>query len=234
MTEEVKPFRWSFSQWESYQQCPRKWHYQSVMKLPRGPTGPAAFRGLEMHKSVEEFIEGADAHVLHKDIHPKYIPIFEEFRDHPNGDRGTEKRLSFDEDWNLAGTLTSKKATVVAVLDAYRYSKPTFNDLGVLKIAEWKSGKPKDTHVDQRKLYAPMGFKAWMADRVEVTTYYLEDTAPPQRVTLASPESYEKLKSVWLERASEMERNKICAPRPGFYCRWCDFSQSKGGPCQFS
>ena len=229
-----KPFRWSFSQWEAYNQCPAKWNFQSVKKLPRQPAGPAAARGLEIHGTVETFIGGADAHVLHSAIKPKYIPIFEEIRDHPNGDRGVEKRLSFDEDWQQCGSVVSGHATVIGVLDAYRFTKPHSGDEGFLRIYEWKSGKPKDTHVDQRKLYAAMGWKAWLADRVEVTTYYLEDTAPPARITLASDTGYEKLKAMWLDRAKEMETNEICAPRPGFYCRWCDFAASKGGPCQFS
>lgn len=230
MTEvQKKPFRWSFSQWESYQQCPAKWDFQSRKKLPRQPPGPAAARGLEIHKSVEDFIEGAGAHVLHSAIKQKYIPIFEQIRDHSNGDRGVEKRLSFDVDWHQCGSIISGHATVIGVLDAFRYA-----DDKTLHVYEWKSGRPKDTHVDQRKLYAAMGWKAWLSDRVEVTTYYLEDTAPPARITLASDSGYEKLKSMWLERAREMESNQICAARPGFYCRWCDFAASKGGPCQFS
>ena len=187
-----------------------------------------------MHNTVEEYIKGADAHVLHPDIHPKYIPIFDEFRDHPNGDRGVEKKLSLDADWDPAGGIVAKLASVVAVLDAYRFTRAHADDEGVLHIGEWKSGKPKDTHVEQRKLYAPIGYRWWQADKVIVTTYYLEDTAPPQRVTLASLSGYEKLKGIWLSRAKEMEGNEMCAPRPGFYCRWCDYARSKGGPCPMS
>ena len=227
------PLRWSFSQWETYNQCPKKWHFQSVQRLPRTPPGPAAARGLEIHDSVEKYIKGElGESELHPAVKPKYIPVLDAFRNHPNGDRYTEKKLAFDSDWYLC-TPKSTYAACVAVLDAARYIKPTADDVGVLHIGEWKSGKPKDTHGDQRKLYAMFGMRAWLADRVEVTTYYLEDTEQPQRTILASQTGFEKLKALWEERASMFVRDTICAPKPGFYCRWCDFAVDKGGPCQF-
>jgi hypothetical protein len=105
--------------------------------------------------------------------------------------------------------------------------------VGVLHIGEWKSGKPKDTHVDQRKLYAMFGMKAWLADEVYVTTYYLEDTHPPMRLALKSQSGFETLKALWNDRIRTMQRDEICAPRPSYQCRWCDFSKSAGGPCPF-
>jgi hypothetical protein len=190
-----------------------------------------------MHDSVERYIQGEPVSVLHPDIKTKYIPILDAFRNHPNGDRHTEKKLAFDADWSLCGP-TSQYASCIAVLDAARYCKDvrnTLNDppLGVLHIGEWKSGKPKDTHADQRKLYAMFGKRAWLADRVEVTTYYLEDTAPPQRIVLESDSGYEKLRLLWEDRISTMQRDQICAPLPEFYCRFCDYAKAFGGPCQF-
>lgn len=226
------PFRWSFSQWESYNQCPAKWNFQSKLRLPRKPPGPAAARGLQMHSTVEEYIKGADPSVLHPDINKKYIPILDAFRNHPNGDRHTEYKMAFDSEWYLCGP-TSKYAACVAVLDATRYLKPKSFDRGVLEIAEWKSGRPKDTHSEQRKLYAMFGMRAWRADEVTVTTYYLEDTAPPQRLKVATESGFEKLKAIWQDRISTMQRDEMCAPRPGVHCRWCDYAKSQGGPCQF-
>jgi hypothetical protein len=52
---EKPPFRWSFSQWETYNGCPAKWKFKSVLKVPGGPPGPAAARGTEIHASVEEY-----------------------------------------------------------------------------------------------------------------------------------------------------------------------------------
>lgn len=226
------PFRWSFSQWEAYYQCPAKWAFRHRHKIPSKPPGPAAARGLEMHATVEEYIKGADAHVLHEAIHPKYIPILDEYRNHPNGDRYTEKKLAFDGEWYVVAH-TSPNAACIAVLDACKFSRPSSEEPGVLDVAEWKSGKPKETHADQRKLYAIFGMRHWLAGEVRVTTYYLEDTEQPQRVVLKSQSGFETLKSLWESRVSGMLRDEMCAPRPGFYCRWCDYSRAAGGPCQF-
>lgn len=226
MSEVLTPFRWSFSSWEVYAQCPAKWKYQHVMKLARGPAGPAAERGSLMHDTVEKYIKGGDVDELHPAVNRKYIPIFDQFRNHPNGERYTEKKIAFDREWYLCSP-KSENASCVAVLDAARVENRK------VYIGEWKSGKPKETHADQRKLYAIAGWKLWMYDYVEVTTYYLEDTENPQRLTLRTYEGYEKLKSVWEERIREMQTNEMCAPRPGWLCKFCDYRAGVGGPCVF-
>ena len=235
-------FRWSFSQWESYNTCPRKWHFASVLKLPRKPSGPAAARGTEMHDRVENYIMGrlTEDQLVWGDttlrfgskkpaiINRKFVPMLNEFRDHPNGDRHCELKLSFDDEWHQVGTVTAKETWVIAILDAARVID------NVAKIGEWKSGQPKDSHSDQRKLYALSGLRRWIGvEQVEVTTWYLEDTHPPQRLVV-KPSAEEKLQALWKGRVDQMVEDKICAPRPGDYCRWmCDFAANKGGPCEY-
>ncbi len=244
-----KTFRWSFSQWENYQECPFRWKCQSILKLPRTPAGPAAARGIHMHDRAEKYIKGEidDPNDFPEELRfgnktpaiiaKKYIPILDEFKTHPNGARHTEYKLGFDADWFLTAAV-SPSASCIMVLDAVRSGgawegQEAGVDDGIVRVAEWKSGKPKDTHGDQRKMYAIGGLKAWMAERVEVTTYYLEDTAPPQRFT-ATASAYPKLTALWSERRDLMMRDEMCSPRPGYYCSWCDYAASKGGPCRFS
>ena len=232
-------FRWSFSQWETYNQCPAKWKYKSVLKLPSLPPGPAAARGLSMHDRVERYIKSEIAveESLAGDaaerfgskkaaqIDPSYLPVLDSFRNHPNGDRYTEHRLGFDNEWYLTGGV-SKTAWCIGVLDAAR------NIDGVVHVGEWKSGQPKDTHGDQRKLYALFALRRWITSEVQVTTYYLEGTAPPQRLVV-KPSAEEKLKELWNNRVAQMQSDQICAPKPNEGCRWCDYAKSKGGPCPF-
>ncbi len=218
--------RWSFSQWETYNSCPAKWKFGSVMKLPRKGPGPAAARGLEIHASVENYIKTGDRAVLHGAVKDKYIPVFEELRSHENGDMHLEKKLGFDVDWTLSPP-AAKTTACIAILDGVRFR----ND-GVVQVYEWKSGKPKDTHGDQRKLYALISFIAWKATKAEATTYYLEDTEVPQKLSI-SASGAEKLKTLWDGRIAMMLRDEFCAPKPSFGCNWCDFSKKKGGPCRF-
>jgi hypothetical protein len=238
----VSELRWSFSQWEAYNTCPQKWHFASVLKLPKRPPGPAAARGLDMHKRCEDYINGqittqqlrfGSQHMRFGQKKPaiiaeKYVSVLDGFRDHTNGDRHNEMKLSFDYEWQQAGGPSAGKAWVIAVLDAARVMDK------VVDIGEWKSGQPKDTHADQRKLYALAGLRRWLGvEEVRVTTYYLEDTAPPARLVVkASAE--EKLKALWHGRVEQMANDDIRAPRPGDYCKWmCDYAASKGGPCVY-
>lgn len=206
-----------------------------MLKLPSSPPGPAAARGLEMHDRASQYIMGqiddlepptqmfgAKRPVL---ITDKYREVLDEFKNHPNGERYSEHKLSFDDGWYLVGPM-SPKAWCVGVLDAAR----GYN--GVVHIGEWKSGSPKNTHADQRKLYALFGLRRWLVDEVRVTTFYFEDTAPPDRLVVrATAES--KLQSLWQGRVEQMKNDNICAPKPGDQCRWCDYSKAKGGPCVF-
>lgn len=234
-------FRWSFSQWEAYEQCPRKWYYQNVLKLPRKPPGPAAARGIDCHDRAEAYIMG---HLTVDEcrfgntskrfgskkpaiIAQKYMHVLDEFRNHPNGDRHTELKLGFDNDWQLAGGIDSRKWAVM-VLDAVRVLD------GVAYVGEWKTGQPKDTHADQRKMYGLGALRKWLGiEKAVVTTYYLEDTAPPARLVV-SASAEQKLKDLWQGRVDRMVRDTIRAPRPGDYCRhMCDFAANKGGPCEY-
>ena len=233
-------FRWSFSQWETYHQCPAKWKFRYRMRLPGLPAGPAAARGTECHKRVDNYVMGLDDRVevlmqgrdTHHDgyvpatISPKYLPVINAFKHHENGDVGAEKKLGLDVDWKPHPP-TSPCASVIGVLDAYRFT----ND-GILHIGEWKTGKPKDTHSEQRSLYALFGLTHWLPKEVYVTTYYLENTADPVRLK-ATPEAEGRLIDKWQGRVDTMRGDSMCAPRPGFYCKWCDYSKAKGGPCEF-
>lgn len=237
---ETKPFRWSFSQWENYNGCPARWKYKSVLKLPGSPPGPAAARGLIIHQTVEDYI-GGRLEVAHKDITPKYYQVFDDFRNHPNGERHQELKFTLTPDWTLAGPLTSGRAWVTMVLDAVRVGDAhkgphsTRTTPLIAYVGEWKSGKPKDTHGDQRKLYALGSLMRWHdVDEVQVTTYYLEDTGPPQRLKVPNTLSArDKLKELWQTRVDLMQRDAICAPKPGMHCNWCDYAKKKGGPCVF-
>lgn len=241
-------FRWSFSQWETYNQCPAKWKYQSVLKLPRSPAGPHAARGTDLHDRTEAYIKGdlpmssvveragkTFGDLTQAVAHPKYMPVLDEFKDHPNGARYTELKIAYTHDWRLVPQ-NDPEASCIMVFDAVRVGGAwqgvdKGRDDGLVRVGEWKSGKPKDTHGDQRKMYALGALMYWPCTSVEVTTYYLEDTAPPARLT-ASHTAQEKLKALWSGRRDLMIRDEIAAPRSGWYCRYCDYRASAGGPCK--
>jgi hypothetical protein len=239
-TDDKKDFRWSFSQWENYNACPARWKYKSVLKLPGQPPGPAAARGLLIHSTVEDYISQR-TDVAHDAVKPEYYPVMDQFRNHPNGERHCEYRMSLGADWTVSGPLNSVRAWCIMVLDAVRVGDDhkgphaTRTTPLVAYVGEWKSGKPKDTHGDQRKLYAVGALSRWaFVDEVHVTTYYLEGTEVSQRLKVPNTKSAnDKLRDLWQGRVDRMQSDRICAPKPGVHCNWCDYAKKKGGPCAF-
>jgi hypothetical protein len=176
---------------------------------------------------VENFINNVPHARLHDAVHEKYVPVLATFRDHPNGDRHTELKMGLSNEWQLSGGFKGDNTWCVMVLDAVR----VLDD--VAYVGEWKSGKPKDTHADQRKLYALGALVKWPhITAVDVTTYYLEDTSPPQRLK-AGASAADKLKALWQGRVEMMQKDSFCAPKPSWTCKWCEYSKQKGGPCPF-
>ena len=218
--------RLSFSQWENYAQCPRRWKHGYIDKMPRTPAGPAAQRGSAIHDQIEQCIK---EHRLGPVVNfpvSHHIDVIARFGNHKNGELHTEYKVAFDGKWNRT---LPEASTVrfVGVFDAVLH-RP-----GEVEIGEWKTGKPKDTHADQRRLYTLMAFRTWGVERVTATTYYFDNTSEPARLT-AKASSVTKLIKIWDDRARQMEADTFWPPRPGFYCRWCDYAKSKGGPCPFS
>lgn len=215
--------RWSFSKWETYFTCPAKYRFRYLDKLPE-PQSKAAARGTDMHALAENYILGK-----HDDLswlkNKAIIPVLNDFRHHTNGDRHMEYKLSFDVEWDQCGHKADNVACV-GVLDAVRVQD------GVVHIAEWKSGKPKETHADQRKLYALFGLRRWLGvEEVRATTYYFDDTSPAQRLVASAATAEDKLRALWNGRVETMQNDKIMAPKANDGCYWCAYSKKKGGPC---
>lgn len=213
--------RWSFSMWTTYNTCPSRFNYRYRQRLP-DPPSPAAQRGSAAHDTAERYVRGHSMLLPTKDNY--LLDVFNKFRQWPNGDRHTELKITLTDEWTLTSP-QNDDAYVTGVLDVVGYHK------GVVEIGEWKTGKPKDEHKEQRSLYALLGLRRWLPREVQVTTYYMDNTAPPARLTVKDT-AEPKLIQIWDGRAKQMLTDDTCAPRPGFYCRWCPYSRDKGGPCK--
>jgi hypothetical protein len=97
-------------------------------------------------------------------------------------------------------------------------------------VQEWKSGKIYDDHEDQRNLYGVGAIGMWDVPEAVVTTYYIDQR---KQMTLRLTRPQAKLVG-WrfAERVEAMGRDRHLNPRPGYYCRWCNFSRFKNGPCK--
>jgi hypothetical protein len=218
--------RWSFSQWSMYNKCPAQFGYRYRQRLP-WPQSAAAARGVDKHATVELYIKCEK----HEPPMGDYLrQTLDSYRHHPNGERYVEYKLGFDRDWNHVWR-NGEQSWCVMVLDAARVEEPE-NNQQVVHIAEWKTGKAYDEHKEQRSIYSLGGLRKWpLAVEVQTTTYYLDETAAPARLTVKRS-AEEKLMQLWSGRADQMQNDTTLSPRPGVYCRWCPYSKFKGGPCR--
>lgn len=215
---------WSYSRLDKYELCPAKLGYDA--KGLKEPQGPALAEGERVHKLGEAFVKGRLRTV------PKE---YANFATHLKRLR----RLRFEaedmwcltSDWEEAppyGDPEHFALTWLRVkLDAYGFPKP-----GLLEIVDYKTGKVNEEKGrDQLRLYAAAGLSLWDVERVHARLWYLDvghevaDTFDADRL--------EELQGYWNERARPMLKDRRFSPRPGYYCRWCHYSRTKGGPCRY-
>lgn len=232
--------QWSFTSWSTYNTCPAKYKFKYEQRLKGLPPGPAAQRGIDIHDSIDLYIRSEiSAEKLHPAINQEVmLPIMDLYRNHPNGERFTELPVYIKDTWE--STIKAFRWCTM-VFDACRAggdwqlkgTEEKDPHEGIVSVAEWKSGSPKDDHKDQRMLYGP-GALAWFSyyETVQVTTYYVEGKFPPVR-TVFKRSAEEKLQKLWNGRVETIDNDEIKAPRPGMYCRWCDYAKDRGGPCMF-
>jgi hypothetical protein len=214
-------FRFSFSQWEDYSGCPRRWRFKNIDLLPTSPIGSAGARGLLIHDQVDAYVSGD------RDMPPDithHLDVLDKLRESTN-EKASEDKREFNAEWKQ----NPKKApdtSYVLIMDAWE------RDGSHLHIFEWKTGKPKDSHAEQRKFYITGGFALFEVDTIKATTYYLDGTSEPC-TTNAKRSAIDKLIPLWQMRRQTMLDDNFYPPRPGNQCNWCDFSKRKGGPCDF-
>jgi CRISPR/Cas system-associated exonuclease Cas4 (RecB family) len=224
----------SFSSWNMYNTCPFKWKCKNVLGLDEGPSGPAAARGTLIHGMMDNYITGkSDVLPWDKENGAPKVPALGD--EHPLD--GVVKRLreivavpemrvEFTREWE-PWPPPGKPAEAVVVFDAIKtYTTHT-------EVAEWKSGKPSDSHADQRLIYALGALHIYNPPEVRVTTYYIDMTGPAQRNIITRAQK-PKLQKLWDDRRAAMEADDIMAPRANPGCRYCAFRKSVGGPCAFA
>jgi RecB family exonuclease len=235
----IKPLTsWSFSRYQDYKSCPAKAKYKHIDKL-KEPPSPAMERGAAIHNLCEQYVKGTLAKLppelkLFKDEFTKLRKMYK------------AKKLPMIVEDNWAFTNTWEESTwndwvncwVRIKLDCAHYE-----EANVLYVTDYKTGKMNDfknaEYMEQLELYA---LAALLMSAVEDVTVvprllYLDsgDVYPPpgQEVTYTRAD-LKKLLTEWNKRVKPMMTDTRFAPKPSANsCRWCYFSASKNGPCQF-
>lgn len=215
-------FAWSYSRLHTFETCPAKARYQHLDKLPIVESEPL-IRGKATHKDAELYSIGKKRKL------PASLELFdEEFKELRKLKKhlAVEQQLAVDKHWQPCDWFGRQAWCRVVVDCAYVLDGTT------LVIIDHKTGKIRPEHTDQLDLYAIVGFAHWgQVETVEAHLWYLDQgeiTSKNYTRTEA-----EKLKKPWEKRVKPMLTAKSFKPTPSRLCSWCDFSQAKGGPCQY-
>lgn len=197
---------WSFSRWQTYQNCPFKAKCKFIDKIPE-PSSPAMERGSAIHKLAENFTDGSVKKM------PKELKLFDkEFKELKKSGAKVEENWAFTSGWGMTSWF-GRDAWLRVKTDAYAVTKK------LLKIVDHKTGKPKPDHADQLSLYALSGLLRF-PDVEEVTPelWYLDYGVKNDVQVTYNRDQLEALKKEWLQKTKPMLNDKSFKPKPNYPC----------------
>lgn len=217
---------WSFSRYNTYVQCPAKFKFQNIDKLPQ-PASPAMLRGREVHKAAEDYL-------LDKrdDIAPELESRRDILEPLKRMNPIVEQKWGYTREWKPTGYFTksgAKKTWLRGSLDAgVEYPDRTFEAI------DWKTGKKYDDNEEQMELFG-MLVLARYPEVVKVTTRLSYVDLPPgpksEKYAEVHRTDFKGLVDKWETKITPMFADEEFNPRPNFFCKWCPFSRENGGPC---
>lgn len=211
---------WSLSRLGCYDQCPLKYKFRYLLKIPQGEKGAAASRGVMLHKAVEDFV-GGTLNTL-----PTEIDFYTGFLLNLRGHGDAEYKVALDQKWRPV-EWDSKEVWLKAVLD-YRITETPAKST----VFDWKSGKIYPEHDDQKHLYSLTEF-ARLPELIEVDAVHVYIDLKKQSKKTYRREWAEEGQRRWERKVETMESDTQHIPNPTYLCRFCEFSRAKGGPCRF-
>lgn len=217
---------WSFSRWNTYEQCPLKAKFLYIDKL-KEPDNPAQARGSAIHKMAENFVLG-----LSKEL-PDELGFFKtEFRKMRKLTAQVELSWAFTSNWTPTGWF-DKSAWCRVKLDALVAMKARH------VLVDYKTGRQYEEHKDQLGLYALGGFCMLpKVKEIEAQDWYLDKVklrAGQERILGEdfSRDQVEELKDTWADKTKRMLNDTKFLPKPNDKCCYCHFRKANGGPCKF-
>jgi hypothetical protein len=236
---------WSYSRYHDHKECPAKanWKYLVKLQTPQmveliakpvtGPENPLQ-RGDRIDKAGGAFLRGET-----KKVPIDLMPVAQEFRAmRSKGNLSVNQSWGFTKDWKPCSPTDWNNCWVRVQLDVASIEETKRGD--ILHITDNKTGKfdlrRAEDYVEQLQLYGAAGF-ARMPTVTQVTARLLYTdlgiTYPETTPLVWDTKQGAKLRDIWNKRVRPMLNDTRFPPRPGYYCRWCDFSKAKGGPCKY-
>jgi CRISPR/Cas system-associated exonuclease Cas4 (RecB family) len=228
-TEPPKVDAWSYSRYGTYKQCPSKYKYLYIDKLPTEDSEAMA-RGSDIHSLCEEYLTSKTEMKPFPEELKLFRSEFEELRKIQKYLQ-VEVQWALDENWQPTSWFKSSSKPdpwLRAKVDCCYLQGDTF------VVIDHKTGRVRSEHEEQLDLYAIAAFA--MSDEsvktVDARLYYL-DQGEINDGNIYTRRDAERLKKEWKKKTLPMFNDRVFEPKPTKLCGWCSFSKAKGGPCSF-
>jgi len=221
--------QWSLSRLQTYEQCPAKAKFAYIDKIPY-VRGPAQIRGDEIHKEAEAFLTGRLRKL------PDSLKHYEvEFRRCREANKDPEAQLFVEQQWGFRVDWSPTEWFGKDVWGRMIADMVIVHD-GHVKVEDHKTGKHYDNHDEQLEINAVVALHRFPeCETASGHIWYLDhpQSELPELTVEFSRADLPRLERKYERRVKPMLADKRFAPRPGWYCKFCDYSKGKGGPCRF-
>lgn len=223
----MKNFAWSYSTLGLFEQCPLRYKYKKIDKLPE-PPAPALEKGLRLHKHCEDFLKGKT-----KTVNPEVKTIEPHLKALKKYKAQSELKMQFDRDMQPLADWFDKRVWLRVVLDAHYVNDNT------VQTYDFKTGKVyEDKHAEQGQVIN-MASLSWYpnVERAEFKGIYIDQVdqdgyGKTIQYTTDTQQSLPDLIAKWTARADVIENATEYAANPTKLCGWCPYSGTKNGPCR--
>jgi CRISPR/Cas system-associated exonuclease Cas4 (RecB family) len=216
--QEIKLTTWSYSRLSVFEQCPKRYYYSSIEKIPT-PQHPAATRGTNIHIEAENYIKGEGE--LTKGLQMFELGFEDLKQGYIDGHVFVEEDWAFDLDWQPSGWREDKTWCRYKI-DAY-VKKP---DRTV--VIDFKTGRymgNEESHEQQCALYASATYnRDPSVENIQAELWYL-DHGKISRHSYTVEEIKER-QGMFHERALKLtEAKEYPANASVKNCRWCHYGK---------
>lgn len=218
------PTTWSYSALAQWEECPAKYRYAKIDKLP-DPAGPAMLRGRKIHKMCEDYSLEPHKYNITLEM-SKFTPFFEALVQMPG--RLTEQKWAFNSHWGPAKWSSDNTTWLRSIIDA-----GVIYEDNVVEVIDYKTGKIYGDNSEQVELFALTAMTHYPEAPYVITRLMYLDSGD-EIIAEHAASDREALKRKWATKANKLFADNTYAAKPSEKaCRFCNFSRSKGGPCRF-
>lgn len=219
------PNTWSFSRWQTHQQCPLKYKLQFVDKLPVEQSAAMA-RGNKVHLGIAAYLTGEAGAMPAEVKTPFHQQLVMEIADNHRDTAMVEQKWGFTARWTGAAWM-GRDVWLRAIADVAL----CYGD-GTAEVIDWKTGKKYGHNDDQVELFALTTMAKFHNEARRVTTRLVYIDAGSEEIAEHDAKDFDKLRDKWSRNAEVMLADRQFFPRPNDKCKFCSFARSAGGPCR--